>query len=263
MDLGLKGKSALVLGASRGIGAGIANALATEGANVMIASRSADKLQANAAAMAADHGVRALSHPCDVSDLASVTELADAALQAFDGRVDILVNNTGGPPPGPIAEVPAELWLAQFQAMFLSLMTVTTRLLPAMQANKWGRVITVTSSGVRQPIPVLGISNTIRASIVNWSKTLSLSTAADGVTMNVMMPGRIATDRLGEIDSNVAERTGRSLDDIQAAAKAEIPAGRYGTVEEFGAVAAFLASERASYVTGSLISVDGGAMKAT
>ncbi len=263
MDLGLNGKSALVLGASRGIGAGIAEALAAEGANLMIASRNLDRLQANAETMAADHGVRVVPHACDVADPGQVDALADAALAAFDGRVDILVNNTGGPPPGPIADVAADLWQAQFQAMFLSLMTLTTRLLPAMRANGWGRVITVASSGVRQPIPVLGISNTIRAAITNWSKTLSLAVAADGVTMNVIMPGRIATDRIGELDAATAERTGQSLAEIEAATKAQIPAARYGSVQEFAAVAAFLAGEPASYVTGSLIAVDGGAMKAT
>ncbi len=263
MDLGLKGKSALVLGASRGIGLGIARALAAEGANVMIASRSLDKLQANAAAIESDFGVQAAAQQCDVSQMDQVEALADAALAAFDGRVDILVNNTGGPPAGPVADVPAELWLAQFQAMFISLMTVTTRLMPAMRANKWGRVITVTSSGVRQPIPQLGISNTVRAGIVNWSKTMSLTAAADGITMNVVMPGRIATDRIAELDAVVAERTGKSRAQVQADALAQIPAGRYGSVEEFAAMTVFLASEPASYVTGALIQVDGGAMKAT
>ena len=263
MDLGLSGKSALVLGASRGIGLGIARGLAAEGANVMIASRSLDQLQANVAAIEADYGVHAIAQACDVARMDQVEALADAALAAFDGRVDVLINNTGGPPAGPVADVTADLWTAQFQAMFLSLMTLTTRLLPAMQANKWGRVITVASSGVRQPIPQLGISNTLRAGIVNWSKTMSLTTAADGITMNVVMPGRIATARIAELDSVVAQRTGKSRAEIEAAALSQIPAGRYGSVEEFAAMAVFLAGEPASYVNGALIQIDGGAMKAT
>ena len=191
-----------------------------------------------------------------------VDALADVALAEMGG-VDILVNNTGGPPAGPISQVPLATWEELFRTMVVSVIHITSRLLPGMRERKWGRVLMMTSTGVKQPIPILGISNTLRASLMNWAKTISLEVAADGVTVNMIMPGRITTDRTRQLDELRAERAGRSLEDIQAESRAQIPMGRYGDVEEFAAVAAFLASERASYVTGVGLAVDGGMIRAS
>ena len=147
--------------------------------------------------------------------------------------------------------------------MVVSVIHMTGRLLPGMRERKWGRVLMMTSTGVKQPIPILGISNTLRASLMNWAKTISLEVAADGVTVNMIMPGRITTDRTRQLDGLRAELEGRPVEDIRAESCGQIPMGRYGDVEEFGAVAAFLASERASYVTGVGLAVDGGMIRAS
>ncbi len=262
MDLGLAGKRALVLGSSRGLGFAVADALAAEGARVVIASRSEAAISSAAADIAGRHGVEVIGRVCDVARLSQVDALADAALTDLGG-VDILVNNTGGPPAGPISQVPLATWEDMFRTMVVSVIHITSRLLPGMRERKWGRVLMMTSTGVKQPIPVLGISNTLRASLMNWAKTISLEVAADGVTVNMIMPGRIKTDRTRELDGLRAEREGRPIEEIQAESCAQIPIGRYGTVEEFAAVAAFLASERASYVTGIGLAVDGGLIKAS
>ncbi len=260
MDLGLAGKRALVLGGSKGLGFGIANALAQEGARVMVASRSGDACEAAAAKLAEEHGVEAHGQACDLGDTQAIDRLTQAALDTLGG-VDVLINNSGGPPGGPISAVSQDTWEAQFRAMVLSLMRVTERLLPGMRERGWGRIILVASSGVRQPIPELGISNTLRVALANWGKTLSFEVAGDGVTVNTLLPGRITTDRTHQLDTARAEREGKSFDDVRTASAKLIPLGRYGTVEEFGAAAAFLASEQASYITGALVPVDGGLIK--
>jgi 3-oxoacyl-[acyl-carrier protein] reductase len=257
MDLGLKGKRALVLGGSRGIGYGIANELAAEGALVMLASRDAASCEAAAARIATAHGVPVIGRTCDMADLDAVDAIA-AAAEAELGGVDILVNNTGGPPPGPISAVDSETWMQHFQAMVVSVIRLTNHLLPGMRERKWGRIITVSSSGVVEPIPVLGISNTLRVALVNWSKTLDLEIAGDGVTINVIMPGRIETDRLRSNQEFFARQRGISIEQARQESAAPIPVGRVGTIEEFAALAAFLASERASFLTGHLYAVDGG-----
>lgn len=177
------------------------------------------------------------------------------------GGVDIVINNTGGPPPASAVEASRADWLIQFEMMAANLFHLTGRLLPPMRARRWGRIITLTSSGVEQPIPRLAISNAVRSAIVGWSKTLADEVAADGVTVNVLLPGRIHTQRVDELDANAAKRSERSPADIAAASAASIPLGRYGRPDEFADVAVFLASERASYVTGSKIRVDGGAIR--
>lgn len=256
MDFGLKGKNALVFGASGGLGAAMARALAAEGANIVLAARNETALAAIAGELAA-LGVRTHAMRWDLADLAS-HEPHMAAAKAALGEIDILVNNTGGPPPTPVAGQDPQVWAAQFNAMVLSVIRITDLALPGMRARKWGRIITSASSGVITPIPNLGISNTLRASLVAWSKTLSREVARDGITSNVIVPGRVATDRIAFLDEQRAKRENRSVEDIQRDSVASIPAGRYGDPAEYGAAAAFLASQQASYITGSVLRVDGG-----
>jgi 3-oxoacyl-[acyl-carrier protein] reductase len=253
MDLGLKGKTALVLGGSSGLGAAIATSLSREGANVAIASRDKDKLAKTIAGFAGP----GLALQWDLADL-SVIDANVSAVEAKFGQVDILVNNSGGPPPTTAAGADPELWRKQFDAMVLSVISTTDRVLPGMRARKWGRMITSTSSGIVSPIPNLAISNSLRMSLVGWSKTLAREVAADGITANIVLPGRISTERLGVLDSAKAKREGKSVEDVTAQALATIPAGRFGDPDEYGDVVAFLASTRAAYITGSTIRVDGG-----
>ncbi len=255
MDLGIKGKRALVLGASRGLGMAIAKGLAAEGVEVFAAARNLDAIAVWAKGVANVHPVKV-----DLADIAAVDALADGLLA--EGGVDILVNNTGGPPPGTARAAVRTDWNRYFQTMAANLFHLTGRLLPPMQGRGWGRVITIASSGVEQPIPNLALSNGIRAAVVGWSKTLASEVAKDGVTVNVVLPGRIHTQRVDELDAAAAKRTGKPVEDVALASAAAIPAGRYGRPEEFADMVVFLASERASYVTGSRVRVDGGAIRA-
>ncbi|MEP3436846.1 MAG: SDR family oxidoreductase [Hoeflea sp.] len=260
MDLGLTGKRALVLASSRGLGLGVAEAIAAEGADVMISGRDGARLEAAANAINARGAGKAHFVVCDLSDKATPAQLQETIEKDF-GRLDILVNNTGGPPPGAMSEADLSVVHRQFEIMVLSVMDVTARFLPGMRAQGWGRVLTIASSGVIQPITNLGLSNALRASLVGWSKSMANETATDGVTFNMLLPGRIDTDRLKELDAANAKRSGKSLDEVAHAARVQIPVGRYGAVEEFGAAAAFLVSARASYINGSMIRCDGGAIK--
>lgn len=253
MRIDLGGKTALVLGASGGLGSAIARGLADAGATVAVSGRSADKLRA--AVPQARHVVVADLMAKDVG-----TTLADHALAAL-GQVDILVNNSGGPPPTSALGTTPDVWAQQFDAMVMSLVTLTARLVPGMRERHWGRIITVASSGVVAPIPNLAVSNTLRAALLGWSKTLAAEVAADGVTVNLVLPGRIATTRVEALDKAAAQRTGKTVEEVEKAALATIPAGRYGTPDEFAAAAVFLASPQASYITGTTIRVDGGALR--
>jgi 3-oxoacyl-[acyl-carrier protein] reductase len=256
MDLGLQGRKALVLGASKGLGAGTAAALAAEGCEVWIAARSVEALDAQAERIRAAHSGVVRTHAVDLADPASIEKLIGSVDDA--GGVDILVANGGGPPPSGALGVPAEIWPAQFQTMIASLIAVTDALVPGMRARRFGRVIAIASSGVVQPIPTLAVSNTLRSALVAYMKTLAGEVAGDGVTVNVLLPGRIATDRLASLDQARAERLGKPVEEVTRASQASIPVGRYGTVEEFAALAAFLAGAPASYVTGSVVRIDGG-----
>ena len=256
MDFGLKGKTALVLGGGGGLGRAIAKSLAAEGVNVAIAGIGATSIEATLAELAPIGG-KTLSLIWDFADL-SVIDANISKVEAELGPIDILINNTGGPPPTSAAGQDPAVWAKQFQAMVLSVIAITDRVLPGMKSHGWGRIITSTSSGIIAPIPNLAISNALRLTLVGWSKTLAREVGKDGITVNIIVPGRIATSRVATLDNARAKREGRPVEDVAAESAATIPVGRYGKPEEYADVVAFLASERAAYLTGSVVRVDGG-----
>jgi 3-oxoacyl-[acyl-carrier protein] reductase len=255
MDLGLKQRRAVVTGASRGIGRAIAAAFAAEGADVVAAARDAQRLKDLAGSVAAGTGT-ITAHVADLSKADAIQSLAGEL-----ERADILVFNTGGPPFGTAAETTDASWTAQFEAMFLSAIRLTRLALPGMRTRRFGRIMLVVSSGVIQPIPNLALSNALRSALVGWAKTLATEVAADGVTVNCLAPGRIATDRVVEFDQARSRRESITVEQAQKLSMATIPAGRYGEADEFAAMAAFLASPRASYMTGGIIRIDGGMIR--
>jgi 3-oxoacyl-[acyl-carrier protein] reductase len=255
MELGLEKRHAVVTGASRGLGRAIASALAAEGAAVLAVARNLERLNDLVKATPAGRG-NITARACDLADGAAI----DALGAALHGT-DILVLNTGGPPPGPAADTSDAVWIKQFEAMFLSAIRLTCLALPGMRKRGFGRILAVVSSGVIQPIPNLSVSNALRSALVGWAKTLAGEVAGDGVTVNCIAPGRIATDRVAELDQVRATREGIEIAQVQKESRAVIPAGRYGDAAEFASVAAFLASSRASYMTGGVIRVDGGMIR--
>lgn len=256
MDLGIADRVALVHGAGGGLGGAAARRLAAEGAVVAVADVRADAAERTAEAIR-DDGGRALSLAWDLGDL-SVIDANVTRIEAELGPVDILVNNTGGPPPTAVLGNPSSVWAEHFRSMVLSVVAIADRVVPRMRDRGWGRIVTSTSSGVVAPIPNLGLSNSLRSALLGWSKTLAREVGRAGVTANVVVPGRIGTGRVRALDEGRAEREGRSADEVVEESTASIPVGRYGDPAEFAAVVAFLASVPASYVTGSLVRVDGG-----
>ncbi|QWD65187.1 SDR family oxidoreductase [Polynucleobacter sp. MWH-Aus1W21] len=260
MDLGIQGKVALVMASSRGLGQAMAVSLAREGVKVAVTGRNAEGLK-ESVKLIEEAGGKALALNWDLSDPSVIDGLISEVEKEL-GPIDILINNTGGPPPTPAAGQDPALWQKSFNDMVLSLIAITDRVLPGMRQRKWGRIITSTTSGAIAPIKNLAISNTLRAALLAWSKTLASEVAADGITVNIIMPGRVATDRLRQLDEARANREGKSYEDVVKLSLGQIPMGRYGDPKEYGDTAAFLASQNASFITGTVMRVDGGQIQA-
>jgi 3-oxoacyl-[acyl-carrier protein] reductase len=248
MDLGLDGRVALVMGASRGLGRAIAATLVREGARVAIASRSRERIDAAAAEIGGD----ATAFVADTSDLERLAELP-AEVEAKLGPIEILVTNTGGPPLGGALDHEPEEWERAYRSLVLAPRVLCDATVPGMRERGWGRIVNVGSTSTREPIPVLNLSNSHRMAAVGFLKTLSREVAADGITVNTVATGRFATDRL-------ADESG-SLEPAEAAARDSVPARRLGKPEEYGDLVTFLCSERAAYITGAVIPIDGGMLQ--
>jgi 3-oxoacyl-[acyl-carrier protein] reductase len=248
MNLGLEGRVALVMGASRGLGRAIVAALAREGATVAIASRSAEKLDE----AAAEIGDAAMPFVADAADLDRLAALPGEVAEAL-GPVEILVANAGGPPLGGALDHELDAWETAYRSLVLAPRVLTGAVLPGMRERGWGRIVNVGSTSTREPIPGLNLSNAHRMAAVGFLKTLSREVAADGITVNTVATGSFATERL-------ADDTG-SLQGAEEAARTNVPAGRLGNPEEYADLVAFLCSERASYITGTVIPIDGGMLR--
>ena len=259
MNLDLSGKHALVCGASEGIGRATAIELAQLGASVTLLARRAEVLEDIAAALPR---AQEQSHQCLVADVADTGALRSAAdALAARAPVHILINNTGGPPGGPAHAAPLEAYLDAFRKHLLANQSLLQALLPGMRAARWGRIVNVISTSVYEPIPNLGVSNTIRGAVASWAKTLSRELGGDGITVNNVLPGYTRTRRLEQILADRSAATGKSQDEVAQAMLATVPAGRFAGAEEPAGVIAFLCSPAAAYVNGQSIAVDGGRMQ--
>ena len=257
MDLGLRGKIALVSASSRGLGRAIAEELAAEGASLVMCARGEDALRETAASLRRTSGAPVLDVVADVSQPDGVQRVVDAALGEF-GRVDILVTNSGGPPSGAFDTFSAEAWESAARLLLFSAVNLTRAVLPGMKERQWGRILNVTSIAAKQPVEGLMLSNSLRAGVIGFARTLANEVARYGITVNNLLPGYTRTERVEQLARAASEKSGGSVSDAFAKWEREIPIGRLGEPREFAALAAFLASERASYITGSSIAVDGG-----
>jgi 3-oxoacyl-[acyl-carrier protein] reductase len=257
MDLGLRGRVAIVAASSRGLGKACALELAREGATVVLCARGADRLAAAADEIRAATGAEVLPIAADLTDPAHILHLADETLRRY-GRVDILVTNNGGPPAGYFDDFDDQAWLAAHQGTLLSAVRLIRAVLPAMRAQQWGRIVNITSVAVKQPIDNLLLSNVYRPGVVGLAKTLAAQVATEGITVNNVAPGYTRTDRVLELTQARAAEQGKMVEEALAETTASYPMKRMGEPEELAALVAFLASERASYITGTTIQVDGG-----
>lgn len=260
MDLGLKGKVAMVAGASRGLGFAVARELASEGALVSISSRDAAAIEKAGAAIRSQARAEVLSLPADVRSAAALEEWRDETLRRF-GKIDLLFTNSGGPPAGKFADFEDGAWQNGFELLVLSVIRMARLAIAPMRKGGGGAILFSTSSSVKEPIANLTLSNVLRASVSALAKTLAAELAADRIRVNQLIPGRIATDRVRELDEINAKKAGVPLEEQQKRAAAAIPLGRYGEPGDFGRAAAFLLSDAASYITGATLQVDGGALR--
>ncbi len=261
MDLGLKGKTALVLASSKGLGKAAAMKFAEEGANVMISSRNEDELKKAAEEISGQTGANVSYQVCNVMDNEQIIELVHATANKFK-TIDVLVNNAGGPPAGNFDDFSDKDWINAFELTLLSVIRTIRAVLPYMRKQQSGRIVNIASSSFKQPLENLTLSNTFRTGIMGLSKSLSQELAKDNILINTIGPGRIATDRLKELDRKMAEKKGVSFEELTRRSQEAIPLGRYGTPEEFANILVFLCSEANTYVTGQAILVDGGLVKA-
>jgi len=258
MDLGINGKRALVCASSKGLGLGCARALAEAGVDLVMNARGAEALEQAAADIRADFGVEVVTVATDIT-----TEAGQAEVLAAAGDVDILVTNAGGPPPGMWTDWDREDFIRALDANMLTPIALMKALLPGMMERGWGRVVNITSQSVKAPVPVLGLSNSARAGLTGYVAGTSRQVAGKGVNINNLLPGIHATNRAESLDRGAAESQGIGIEEAKAQRCATIPAGRYGTKEEFGAACAFLCSRYAGYIVGQNVLLDGGAVNAT
>ncbi|MED1862901.1 SDR family oxidoreductase [Fictibacillus nanhaiensis] len=261
MDLGLKGKNVLVLASSKGLGKACALEFAREGANVMLTSRDEEQLSLTAEEIKRETGVDVHFKKCDITQRNEIDELVAAAVEKF-GSVDVLVNNAGGPPAGTFNDFEDEHWQGAFELTLLSLVRTVRAVTPNMIKNGGGRIVNIASSSFKQPIDGLILSNTFRTAINGLSKSLSQELGKDGILINTIGPGRIGTDRVGELDQMVANKKGVSADEIRNTMESGIPLGRYGKPAEFAKMVVFLCSDANTYITGQSLLIDGGMVKA-
>jgi 3-oxoacyl-[acyl-carrier protein] reductase len=253
VDLGLRGKVALVAASSKGLGRAVAEELAAEGAHLVLCARGEETLEKTAKSIRQKAAVKVVAVAADVSESKDAARVVKAAFDEF-GQVDILVTNSGGPPSGPFENLTPEMWDTATRLLLKSAVELTRAVLPGMKKRRWGRILNVTSIAAKQPIEGLMLSNSLRAAVVGFARTLATEVAPFNVTVNNLLPGYTRTDRVQEL----ARAAGGSNTDMISKWEKEIPMGRLGEPREFAALAAFLASERASYITGSSIAVDGG-----
>lgn len=258
--MGLSGRVAAVAAASAGLGRAVAQGLAEEGARVVLCSRDEARARAAADEIARSTGGETHAVTADVSQAEDARRFVREAAERW-GRLDVLVTNAGGPPPGAFADLDDAAWQRAFELTLLSSVRLIREALPYMRANRWGRIVNIVSTSVKAPIPGLLLSNAIRAGVVGMAKTLSAEVAPDNILVNNVLPGRLDTGRVRALDEDRARRTGRTVEEIRAESVAQIPLGRLGEPRELAALAVFLASERASYITGATIQVDGGALR--